>query len=257
MSYNHISFKSRIDGELGLIFEFIKDFSQDNWIRYRRGDKEVISFQERGLFNGRFNIQRILKIYLFMTYYKMIDQLFEQILEDNNYSPRRNFWGFQEKIDRINNILTDPNIILPQILKRNNRALFNNFFDYYKKYKDVRNTITHKRIEIAREARFSLDIRDTGSSTIYSIDISPWFLIDKYYKFIAIANDLREFKIINRQIIMDEISRQLDQKIEKNILISNIGNAYEEEITYYLDSLIRSNILDENQSIISIYNNLN
>ena len=179
MSYNHISFKSRIDGELGLIFEFIKDFSRDNWIRYRRGDNEVISFQERSLFNGRFNIQRILKIYLFMTYYKMIDQLFEQILEDNNYSPRINYWRFQEKIGRINNILTAPNIILPQILKRNNRALFKNLFCYYRDNIDIRNIIAHKRIEIVRETIFNFVIRDLRSQNDYSIDVSPFFLIDK------------------------------------------------------------------------------
>jgi len=104
MSFNFTDFKSRIEGESGLLFEFIKlPTLEEHWQYYDQNKNiQVWQIWDRQGFNQAPQVSGLSILFLFMTVYKMIDQVFEQILEDNGETPSGRFWSYQAKIDRFN-----------------------------------------------------------------------------------------------------------------------------------------------------------
>ena len=89
MSFNFNEFKSRIKGESGLLFEFIELSTQEEHLEYyneRRNIKVVQIWDRQGLKQSP-QVLGLTVLFLFMTVYKMIDQVFEQILDDNGETP--------------------------------------------------------------------------------------------------------------------------------------------------------------------------
>ena len=253
MSFNFNAFKDRIQGECYLLLEFIKISFQEEQFKYhnKKMKRDVLQIWNRnGFFQQKQKLLGLYIIFLFMTLYKMIDQLFEQILEDNGKRPNNIFWSYKEKINRINSIRTKSNLVLPKLLNKY-PEIFDSLFLYYDTNKEARNSIAHRGIEIVDSKSFFVKIKDITNSKEFSIKIHPSSISDKYFLLKAITEDFPEYTIIDFKKIIKTIEDSQDQTIEISELINKLGTVYETEIKWNIEKLIKNNLILENSNILS------
>ena len=253
MSFNFNAFKDRVQGECYLLLEFIKISFQEEQFKYhnKKKKRDVLQIWDRnGFFQQQPNLLGLYIIFLFMTLYKMIDQLFEQILEDNGERPKNIFWSYKEKIKRINSIRTKSNLVLPKLLKKYPK-IFDGLFVYYDTNKEARNSIAHRGIEIVDSKNFFVKFKDITNSTEFSILIHPSFISERYFLLKAITEDFPEYSIIDFKKILKTIEDSQDQTIKISELINKLGIVYETEIKWNLEKLIKNNLILENRNILS------
>lgn len=253
MSFNFNEFNSRIEGESGLLFEFIKlPLQEEHWDYYdEKKDTKVYQIWDRkGLFQSP-QILGLTVIFLFMTLYKMIDQVFEQILEDNNEIPTKNFWSYQEKIDRFKSIRCNSGLILPKLFQKYPNLL-DSLFNLYDQNKEARNAIAHRRVSIISISNFFVKFEDVVNSQVYNISMQPGFISEKYFLIRALTEDFPEFSVIDFRKIIIEISNSKDQKIKIDELIQKLGSVYKIEIEWLIEKLIKNGFIEKDKNIISI-----
>lgn len=253
MSFNYNEFKLRIEGESGLLFEFIKlPFQDEHWEYYdeNTGTKVCQTWDRQGL-NQSPQVLGLTVIFLFMTVYKMVDHVFEQILEDNGEVPNRRHWNYQEKIDRFNTIRGNQGLILPKLFQKYPNLL-DSLFNFYNHYKEARNTIAHRRITIINSNNFFVKFEDVANSQEFSLSMNPSIISEKYFLLRALTEDFSEFSVIDFKRVINKVANSKGQKIKISELISKLGSVYETEINWYIEKLIKNRFIEKNNDIISI-----
>lgn len=254
MTFNYNDFKLRVEGESGLLFEFIKLPHQEEHFDYndeKKGTTVVHIWDRAGLFQQQPQILGLYVIFLFMTLYKMVDQVFEQILEDNGQSPRSRFWNYQEKIDTFNSIRSNTGLILPKLFQKYPNLL-DLLFTFYDQYKEARNAIAHRRIRIINSNNYSVQFEDIRNSQNYNITMNPGIISERYFLIRALTEDFPEFAVIDFKRIIKEISDSKGQEIKINDLILKLGSVYGLEIKWYVEKMVKNNIIEINNEIITI-----
>lgn len=253
MSFDFNEFKLRIEGESGLLFEFLKLPLQEEHWQYHNKKKGVKVWQiwDRKGFSNSPQILGLYVLFLFMTIYKIVDQVFEQILEDNGKSPRRRVWTYQEKINEFRSIHGKAGIILPKLFHKYPKLL-NSLFEFYHQKKEARNAIAHRRINIIASKDFFVNFEDVDNSQKYDLSIYPSFISEKYFLIRALTEDFPEFSVINFKRIIDEISNAKDQRIKTDKLVQKLGSVYEIEIKWFFEKLIKNGFIELNKDIVSI-----
>lgn len=253
MSFNFNDFKLRIEGESGLLFEFIKLPSQEEHWEYYDKNKDIKVFQiwDRQGFNKSPQVLGLTILFLFMTVYKMVDQVFEQILKDNGKTPSGRFWKYKEKIDEFKSIRGDYYLILPKLFQKYPNLL-DSLFNFYDQNKEARNAIVHRRISIINSSNFLVKFKDVVNSQEYSLSIHPGLISEKYFLIRALTEDFPEFSVIDFKRIINEISNSKGQKIKIDELILKLGSVYEIEIKWFIEKLIKNGFIEKNNDLISI-----
>jgi hypothetical protein len=253
MAFNFNNFRLRIEGESGLLFEFIKlPLQEEHWVYYdHKKDIKVWQIWDRQGLNKTPQVLGLTVLFLFMTVYKMVDQVFEQILEDNGKTPSGRFWNYQEKIEKFKSIQGNSNLILPRLFQ-NYHQLLVSLFNFYDQNKEARNAIVHRRISLIHSSNFFVKFKDILNSQEYDISLHPSIISEKYFLIRALTEDFPEYSVIDFKRIIYEISRSKDQKIKIDELILKLGSVYEIEINWYIEKLIKNGFIEKINDIIQI-----
>ena len=249
MSFNFNDFKLRIEGESGLLFEFIKLPSQEEHWEYYDKNKDIKVFQiwDRQGFNKSPQVLGLTILFLFMTVYKMVDQVFEQILKDNGKTPSGRFWKYKEKIDEFKSIQGDSNLILPKLFQKYPNLL-DSLFNFYDQNKEARN----EEGTTGEGDNLFIKFKDVVNSQGYRLSIHPGLISEKYFLIRALTEDFPEFSVIDFKRIINEISNSKGQKIKIDELILKLGIVYEIEIKWFIEKLIKNGFIEKNNDLISI-----
>ena len=251
MLFDAKSFQKRIGAELFILFEYIKMVYFDEQFHYDVPGETIVDLGGEDLCEGvRNRILCVTGLFIFITLFKIADQLFEQILEDSNLKDPQKIWGFSKKIQEIKN--NRSKLILPLLLVTDPN-IFDKIFNFYDNNLNARNALAYREIEIintdvnSRMLKYS--IKESPSIT-HNIEIPRDFISDFYYKLVAIAQNANAYRIITKKTIVNEINSNPTKEIDENVLISNLGEYYKKEIRFFIDSLIPSTIIKINNKLV-------
>ncbi|KAF5028446.1 hypothetical protein DSECCO2_658970 [anaerobic digester metagenome] len=181
----------------------------------------------------------------FVSSFKILDMIFEWILEMNKEFPKSNYWTFESKIHRINSL--NNQLTYPPFFE-SNKDIKDHLFHLYKNLKDFRNEVVHNHnFKIIDDNKPQLQIISNNKTLIINKDQMKYFvtIVVSIAKILIDRIKFGKNEIIHYKYYLDQIQNLHKSdlfKLKKPILLDVIWvlNSKKNENNVNLDLIQKS-----------------